>query len=294
MTWQLKKAFNSLFVRERKPPTFFPTRNQVEINNEVFGGEFGSLNSEKFLISVASAWIKNGDFVIDAGANHGQHSRLFAQMVGLQGKVLCIEADPFICNSLSQGASASVVPIDVENAALGNFEAGEEILFYRHKTRDQEGSIFQRESSEIYESVRVPGRKLDYFAKDIVSFLKIDVEGAECELLKGSTSLLRSSSPLVGIELTRFPDAKINYDPEEFLELLDKLDYDIFNIFGELTNSNNWFDESFFMNHQNWLAKRQSDTHTFVRNEIPKLANSFTWGATNNVPYPFKLYDFPA
>jgi hypothetical protein len=96
-------------------------------------------------------------------------------MLGLQGIALCIEADPFICNSLSQRASASVAPIDVENMASGNFEAGEEILFCRHKTRDQEGSIFQRESSEIYESIRVPGRKLDYFARDIVSLLKIDV-----------------------------------------------------------------------------------------------------------------------
>jgi len=49
----LKKEFNSLFMRE--PPTFFPTRNQLEINNEVFGGAFGSLNSEEFLIFVASS-----------------------------------------------------------------------------------------------------------------------------------------------------------------------------------------------------------------------------------------------
>jgi hypothetical protein len=33
------------------------------------------------LISVALAWFKNGDFNIDAGANHGQRARLFSAMV---------------------------------------------------------------------------------------------------------------------------------------------------------------------------------------------------------------------
>ena len=70
-----------------EPATFHPTRDQLDIEIEVFGGTSGGLNSEKFLISFASSWIKSGDFVIDAGANHGQHARLFANMVGIDGVV---------------------------------------------------------------------------------------------------------------------------------------------------------------------------------------------------------------
>jgi FkbM family methyltransferase len=243
---------------------------------------------------VASAWIKSGDFVMDVGANHGQHARLFAQMVGTNGRVLCFEADPFICESLTKGAADSLTPITVENVALGDFEFGNEILFYRHKLRDQEGSIFQRETSDKYESIAVAGRKLDDFVHENPTFVKVDVEGAEYEILKGAKNILKLKSPLVGIELTRFPDLKMNYNPIDFLQILEELEYDIFNILGEQVTQEKWFDENFFMNHQNWLAKRGTFSHSFCMNQIPKLCRAFSWGATNNVPYPFKLIDFPS
>lgn len=48
---------------------------------EVFSGERGDMNSEKFLLSVASVFLNEGDNVIYAGSNHGQHARIFSRTV---------------------------------------------------------------------------------------------------------------------------------------------------------------------------------------------------------------------
>ena len=50
---------------------FFSERSDSEIYFEVFGGNFGDFNCEKFLLSVAKSWLRPGETVMDAGANHG-------------------------------------------------------------------------------------------------------------------------------------------------------------------------------------------------------------------------------
>jgi len=181
----------------------------------------------------------------------------------------------------------------VKNFPLGNFTDDETVTFYRHKLRDQEGSLFKREGRENYESISVVGQKLDSISVKNPNFIKIDVEGAEFEILKGAKKLFGKSSPLVGIELTRFPDSSSTYTPMQFLEILEDMQYDIFNISGKLVTLEKWLDPSFFMNHQNWLAKRETLSHIFALEKIPKFSKAFNWGATDNVPYPFKLIDFP-
>ena len=76
--------------------------------------------------------------VVDAGANHGQHSRVFGKLVGEEGRVHCIEADPILSKKLIEATENSNPQIFVHNIALsdGNHD---KVKFFSHKTRDQEG-----------------------------------------------------------------------------------------------------------------------------------------------------------
>ncbi len=104
----------------------------------------GHANLEKFLLAVASSYLVNGDVVVDAGANHGQHSRVFGKLVGEEGRVHCIEADPTLSKKLIKATQNLNLQIIVHNIALndGNHEY---VKFFSHKNRDQEGSLFLRE-----------------------------------------------------------------------------------------------------------------------------------------------------
>ena len=115
-----------------------PNADFSAMRNSVFSGLPGHANSEKFLLAVASCYLDKGDVVVDAGANHGQHSRVFGKLVGEEGRVHCIEADPILSKKLIEATENSNPQIFVHNIALsdGNHD---KVKFFSHKTRDQEG-----------------------------------------------------------------------------------------------------------------------------------------------------------
>lgn len=262
------------------------------MRDSVFGGTPGHLNSEKFLLAVANSFLKEGDVVVDAGANHGQHSRIFGNCVGLQGQVHCIEADPQLSRQLSKAAAQSDYRIFVHNLALNDGQV-EKVNFFSHKTRDQEGSIFLREDISSYTENSVDAASLDSLNVSNVKLIKIDVEGAEFDVLRGAQQTIQMNKPLISVELTRFGGNNVNYSPTDFLKLVDILGCNLYNLTGEKVGLLDWMNKDFFMNHMNWIVVKESAAESFIHKSLKNLAMSFCWGATDLVPYPFKLIDHP-
>ena len=69
---------------------------------------------------------------------------------------------------------------------------------------------------------------IDTFIEEPIAFLKIDVEGAELEIVRGMAVAIRRDKPIVVIEL--LPIATLTARHEETVALLQSLDYDIFSI----------------------------------------------------------------
>jgi FkbM family methyltransferase len=67
-------------------------------------------------------------------------------------------------------------------------------------------------------SMQVPVLTLDSFNLQPVSFIKIDVEGYECDVLRGASSLLDAFHPILLIEIDRSM-----YALEKFVTLIDML-----------------------------------------------------------------------
>ena len=204
----------------------------------------------------------------------------------------CIEADPILSKKLIEATDNANSQITVHNIALsdGNHE---KVKFFSHKTRDQEGSLFLRENSGSYNENIVQASSLDSLGLSDVKLVKIDVEGAEFDVINGGKNTIQVNQPLVSVELSRFGNSDLNYSPSEFLTLIDDIGCRLYNLTGDLVSLQTWMSHDFFMNHMNWIVAKDSSAEFFVNDQLRTLAESFCWGATDQVPYPFKLVDHP-
>jgi FkbM family methyltransferase len=147
------------------------------------------------------AWriLSPGDRVIDAGANIGYMTLLFAAKVGSAGRVDAFEPHPVVGRSLeanvARNASARVV---VHRVAVGA-TAGEATLFesdyfaINHGTASIAHVPTAAEAATSTRHVVNVERLDDVFPTESFALLKVDVEGFEAEVLAGAEGLLGSA-----------------------------------------------------------------------------------------------------
>jgi FkbM family methyltransferase len=130
---------------------------------------------------------RKGDVVVDIGAHVGRYSVLSAKAVGDEGKVIAIEPDKtnyelLLTNLLLNDANNVVVL----NIAAWNSESN--VKLYRGA---MSGLHSVRERSDLgftYVTARPICRVLEELGVDHVEWVKVDVEGAELEVLEGLSS----------------------------------------------------------------------------------------------------------
>jgi FkbM family methyltransferase len=140
-----------------------------------------------------------GDTVVDVGAHIGLYSLIAAKRVGPSGKVIAIEPDPENCKILKKNILLN---------QLSNVEALECAVYStRGKLRlflpelEQGRTIFntvmQDRARTSTNFLEVEANTLDNILESIniteVNWIKIDVEGAELEVLKGAVNTLSSN-----------------------------------------------------------------------------------------------------
>ena len=166
---------------------------------------------------------KQGDVVVDVGAHIGFYTLKSAKSVGSSGKVVAIEPDPqnfiLLKNNIALNNFNNVIAV---NAALSDF-VGQKIFYC---STDPSLSGFQPSGSQtiVREAIAVNTLTLIELLKDLgidtVNWLKIDVEGEELKVLKGSMPFLQSSN-LVKIIL------EISLDKENILNYLSESGFSI-------------------------------------------------------------------
>lgn len=155
--------------------------------NRVIERVFNPSEYEVLFKKTMLASIRPGDCVWDIGANVGFYSALFADIVGTSGKVFAFEPSAWNSKTLhenTQGkANITILPFALgEREALVSFQQGEDAL--GATSRIVESTL---DSGGAQVQVRlVRGDKL---IEDGValspSFIKIDTEGFELDVLKG-------------------------------------------------------------------------------------------------------------
>jgi FkbM family methyltransferase len=170
---------------------------------------------------------KEGQIVVDVGAHFGRYTLIASKRVGLTGKVVSIEADVgnfgMLTKNIKLNKLTNVLPL--------NYAAYSKSAILRLNLRYEglSNSIYNtvmsnRFESDSYQEIRA--EKLDTMLQsnlidlNSINWIKIDVEGAELEVLKGATALLSQNHDIsLLIETHRLGgDITLYSQIKEFLE----------------------------------------------------------------------------
>lgn len=165
------------------------------------------------------------DVFVDVGAHIGKYSLQIAGVVGAQGKVIAIEPDPDNFEALLEGVEMNEFS-NVVALPIAAFDRECTLPFYVSPStgKTKEGwligkgwsSLKHRTSENVHEVVAKP---LDKILKDLgvshVDYIKIDVEGAEYEVLKGSREVIERNKPKIIAECTMKQNAVFRFMKEE-------------------------------------------------------------------------------
>jgi FkbM family methyltransferase len=163
---------------------------------------------------------KEGDTVIDIGAHIGLYTIRSSKQAGKTGKVVAIEADPDNFHVLKRNIAlnnlTNVLPL---NYAV--FSTKTRIKLYEQSASAKYNSLMlARARTENY--VEVNADTLDSILEqngvDQVNWIKIDVEGAEFEVLKGSTETLSSNNMSLLVEIHNINDPSHYHNIVDFLK----------------------------------------------------------------------------
>ena len=145
---------------------------------------------------------KPGATVVEAGANIGAHTVPIARRLGPSGRLIVYEPQPVICDVLRDNLALNGIGnVEVRAVALGATEGDAWIAVPDYAVPGNFGAAGLVAAGNGH---RVPRVRLDdEVGARKVHLLKIDVEGAECEVLDGAASLIARDRPLIYVENDR-------------------------------------------------------------------------------------------
>jgi len=183
------------------------------------------MDGEDTVQRVIESHVKPGSTFIDIGANFGLHTMLAAHYAGESGKVYAFEPVPANNSLLRRNLVLNGFSdrCEVFACALAG-EGGHEIEMTVEPGLSPAASLRENFHGE---KIKVPVRTLDDCLPadaPIPDLVKIDVEGAEHEVLKGAVKTLRKGPDLL-IEVHSFALPSFDSSPEALQEYLANFGY---------------------------------------------------------------------
>ncbi len=141
-----------------------------------------------------------GDHVWDVGANIGYLALVAARIVGPTGRVVAFEPDAQCAAAIRANAALNGLgQVEVVEAAAARDSGTAQLVVVRDRLWSRLASVGDHHESERHVEVRTVA--LDDVEGPPPTLVKIDVEGAELEVLAGMSRLLREARPLVVCEM---------------------------------------------------------------------------------------------
>lgn len=142
----------------------------------------------------------NDILILDIGSNFGYLSMVWANSVCKTGKVIAFEANKNVCSSLSKSIEINKLNhiIQLENFAVGN-ENKPVSLFFENSTTS---NVIESDISQSLGTIQMI-RMDDYIETQKLTkchLVKIDVDGIELDILKGSVDMFKKFRPIVIVE----------------------------------------------------------------------------------------------
>lgn len=195
-------------------------------------GEYSHFETEIFRI-----FAREGGTVLDIGANIGYHTLAMARFVGPGGQVIAFEPQRIIFQLLCANmALNSIANVHCRHGAVGRELGTVTVPILDYGRNNNFGGLGLGVDYARGEPVAVI--PIDQLELPDCRFIKIDVEGMECEALQGAVETIRRCQPVLYVENDRRERSP------ELIHLLLSMDYRLFWHLPPLFNPDNFKGEA--------------------------------------------------
>lgn len=184
---------------------------------------------EDFSLNLLHTTLHEGSVFVDVGGHLGAFSLIASSLVGDSGKVTAFEPVPenrkLLQRNLKQNGYKSV---DIRSEAISD-ESGE--TEFNIPWASDSAGLYEHPNAETIRKIKVKLARLDdMFSGQKVDFIKIDTEGNELKVLRGSRELIKANPDLkMLIEFNPECLASAGVaDPSEYFVMLHKLGFRTF------------------------------------------------------------------
>jgi FkbM family methyltransferase len=207
-------------------PCLVPLSHDHEATRNMAYGAY-----EPVELTLIRTMVSKGDTVLDIGANVGYFSAQLADMVGPNGRVLSFEPGPTPLQFLRRTAASNkfqnieVVPCAVSGrSGTATFYETDVILSKGYGRIDERPSAKFKDVKENTVEVLTPADLFQRFGLGCPTFVKIDVEGQEKNVILGFEPIFRKGCcPILMTEVTIEP--RWQEDLQEYAAFLAQFGY---------------------------------------------------------------------
>lgn len=178
--------------------------------------------------------VRPGDTVLDIGANVGAHTLLLAQEVGPTGRVVAIEPTDYAVTKLRKNAALNP-PLNARIHALqlmlGDTDDPRAPLpaLYSSWPLKEEAGLHHLHQGRLMSTAGAHARTLDSVVAELgltrVDCIKLDIDGAECAMLRGARRVLTQLRPTIIMELAPYVLEERGSNLPELVSLLREYGY---------------------------------------------------------------------
>jgi FkbM family methyltransferase len=222
-----------------------------ELLAAMYAGARQELYEQVAIKAILSSTLRSDATYVDVGSNRGQ-VLADALRVAPQGRHIAFEPIPGLAEALRREFPA----VEVRAMALGSRQGRAQFCHFT----SLDGWSGLRRSPQVSDEQGRP----EYITVDVSTLdaevaglspqvVKIDVEGAELEVIEGGRAMLSATKPIVIFEHVATAASLYGTSSEDVWDLLTELSYEIFDVTGNGPFTRGRFAENLTV--VNWLAR---------------------------------------
>ncbi len=185
--------------------------------------------------------VNSGDTVLDIGANIGAHTLFLAELVGKSGRVIAFEPTDYAFSKLTINCELNpklVNRIQYNQVMLVDLDSSHKSTpkLYSSWPLINQSDVHQQHQGKIKSTDGAQAHTLDSIILNMdiqqVDFIKMDIDGFECSMLKGAKETLTRWHPTIIMELAPYVLKEQGTSLNELVRILTNLDYKFYSLSG--------------------------------------------------------------
>jgi FkbM family methyltransferase len=185
--------------------------------------------------------LKPGDTVLDIGANVGAHALPLARCVSPAGRVIAFEPTAYAYNKLQRNILlnprlASMIQAEQIMLVDSDDTRVEPRLYSSWQIHDAAADTHPKHGGRLMDTTGAQNMTLDRYITEhkpgAVSLIKMDVDGHECQVLRGARELLQRDKPILLMEIMPYGLDEAGASLDELLGILTTHGYKLYELDG--------------------------------------------------------------